>query len=271
MNEVFSTMFKKILIYIYIILFAYILNTIIFVFLPKDSVEFIDESNLSINYKKYNGFYSLNTVSTISKPKEIKKVASLSKYQLKAVYSTTSNGGWAIIQDKSSNESVILSQYEKFNGYTLTKLFNSYIIFEKNLKEFKLELPNDDKVEYKLTNTLPNEIKEEIEFFDGKVRIKRNYLNSYVNNIDKVWNNIAISDVRKGNSIEGFRIDRVNLNSVFGKLGLIKGDIIKSINGTKMDSYAQAFKVYKQINNIGYLSIEVLRNNKIVELNYEID
>ncbi|XPV67452.1 MAG: hypothetical protein ACNI25_09000 [Halarcobacter sp.] len=271
MNSVSNTIYKKLIIYIYIILFAYILNTVLFIFLPKSGVEFVDEDNVSINYKKYSGFYSLSNNSDVAKPKEIKTVATLSKYQLKAVYSTSTNGGWAIIEDKSSHKSIILAQYEKFNAYTLTKLFKTYIVFEKNLKEFKLELPTDEDVKYELTNNLSNNTKEKISFSNGKIKVKRDYLNSYVNDIDKVWNNIAITDVRVGNKIEGFKVDRVNLNSVFGKLGLVKGDVIKSINGTKMNSYADAFKVYNQINNIDYLSIEVLRNNEIVELNYEID
>ena len=48
-------------------------------------------------------------------------------------------------------------------------------------------------------------------------------------------------------------------------------DIIKSVNNSVLESYADAFKVYNNMENTKYLNMEILRNNEIVELNYEID
>ena len=74
-----------------------------------------------------------------------------------------------------------------------------------------------------------------------------------------------------GNKIEGFKIERINKDSAFAKLGLKEGDIIKSVNNSVLESYADAFKVYNNMENTKYLNMEILRNNEIVELNYEID
>ncbi|PLY08331.1 MAG: hypothetical protein C0625_01730 [Arcobacter sp.] len=272
MNINYNTFIEKIIPYAFVILFAYVLTTIFSLFLPKSGVDFSDSSNINLRYQKYDGFYSNVRIDTpkIDKRIETKNIETLSKYELKAVYSTENNGGWAIIQEKTSNKSTIIEQYEKFNEYTLTKLYKNHIIFEKNLKEFKIELPLDKKVSYKVENKTLSGY-ENVIVNEGMVKVKRNYLNSYVNNLEKVWKDIAIKDVRKAGKIDGFIIDNVNKNSVFGKLGLKKNDVIKSINGNKMTSYADAFKVYNQINKIEYLNIEVLRNNEIVELEYEID
>ena len=273
MNINFNILLQKILPFAFVILVAYIMTSLFSLFLPKSGIDFTEDSSSSLVYERYNGFYS--KVSAINTPKidkkiERKSIETLSKYQLKAVYSTTSNGGWAIIEEKSSNKSTILEQFQKFNGYTLTKLFRNFVIFEKDLKEFKIELPNEKEINYEVEKqtVLGN---ENIIVNEDSVRIKRNYLNAYVNDIEKVWKNIAIEDIRKNGKIEGFKIEKVNTNSIFGKLGLVQNDVIKTINGKKITSYSDAFKIYNEINKLEYLTIEVLRNNEIVELNYEID
>ena len=272
MNINFNTFLEKIMPYAFVILFAYVLTSTFSLFLPKNGIDFSDNSNVNLTYQKYDGFYSNVKIDTpkIDKKIKIKAIETLSKYQLKAVYSTASNGGWAIIQEKSSNKSTILEQYEKFSGYTLTKLYKKYIVFEKNLKEFKIELPLDKKVTYKVENktTLGN---QNLIVNEDSMKIERSYLNSYVNNLEKVWKDISIKDIRKAGKIEGFKIDKVNKNSIFGKLGLKKDDVIKGINRKKITSYADAFKIYNEINRLKYLTIEVLRNNEIVELDYEIN
>ncbi len=272
MNSVFNTLFQKFIPYIIVILFAYLISAIIFIFLPKIGIDFKENSSQSISYKKYDGFYSKIKVTNSKKIKKTmveKEISLLSRYKLKAVYSTTSNSGWAIIQDTSS-KTVILEKDQEFKGYTLTKLFKKYIIFEKDLNEYKLELPKNKDINYKIEKKTSRG-NENIIVKNDTIQVKRNFLNAYVKDINKVWKDINIKDLRRNGKIEGFKIQKVSKNSVFEKLGLRKNDIIKSVNGSKIRSYSDAFKIYNAINNIDYLRLEVLRNNEIMELDYEID
>lgn len=274
MNINFNTFFQRFSAYIFAILFAYIISTVIFFFLPKSGVEFTENTDSSVVYKKYDSFYS-KVKTVINKPivnrkVERRNIQTLSRYILKGVYSTQSNAGWIIIEEKSSKKSIILEQNQKLDRYTLTKLYSTYVIFENNSNEYKLELPKEDKLNYEIEKktSIGN---ENIIVNENNVTVKRNYLNSYVNDLNKVWKDIAIKDVRKNGRIEGFKIFKVNKNSVFGKLGLKQNDVIKSVNGKEINSYGDAFKIYNEINSLDYLTFEVLRNNEIVELSYEID
>lgn len=270
-----SNIIKKLLPFVYITLFVYILTTVAFSFLPKSGVEFKEEKNLELIYNKYDAFYSIRT--TERKKEEVKKVVrtsskSLSNYNLKAIYATTSNGGWVIIENKSGTKSHIISVGESLDSYILDRLYKNYVVFEKADKEYRLEIRKEKnsnlKYEYTQEN---NNVEEKVIVNDDNVKVNRTFLNSYVNDIDKVWRNISINEIRRNGKIDGFKIYRVNKNSVFAKLGLKKGDIIKSINNKVLGSYADAFKVYNNINKTKYLNIEILRNNEIMELNYEID
>ena len=120
MNINFNQLIQKILPYSFIFLLAYLINSIAFFYLPKVGVEFKDNNIGNLEYKNYSGFYS--KVQIVQESKEVKEVKSapmenFSKYNLKAVYSTTSNGGWITIEN--GDNSFILSQGENIDGYVL--------------------------------------------------------------------------------------------------------------------------------------------------------
>ena len=43
------------------------------------------------------------------------------------------------------------------------------------------------------------------------------------------------------------------------------------VNDSVLSSYADAFKIYNNIGNTKYINMEILRDNEVVELNYEIN
>ena len=274
MNTNINKLIRKLIPYAFIVLFAYILSTVAFFYLPKSGVDFVQKSSTVLEYRQYNGFYSqIKPAKTVKKTQNrtTRTIQNLSSYTLKGIYSTSSNGGWIIVENKRTKKSHFLSQDEVLDGYLLVRLYKKYVVFEKNSKEYKLDMQQkNENVKYEVTRKVDN-TNENIIVNNDSVKVKRDYLNSYVNNIEKVWNNIAINEIRQNGKIDGFKVENVNKNSVFGKLGLRKGDVIKSINNNVLNSYADAFKVYNNINSTKYLNIEILRDNEIMELNYEID
>ena len=268
MNINFNILIQKLLPYSFIFLLAYLINSLAFFYLPKVGVEFKDNGAGNLEYKNYSGFYSKVQIVEEKKEAKIVPIETFSKYNLKAVYSTTSNGGWITIEN--GDNSYILSKGEDIDGYILSKLFKNHVIFEKSGKEYKLEMKQKDNISYELTEET-DDLKQNIIVKDDLVKVNRNYLNSYVQDIDKVWNNISIKEIKVGDKIEGFKVLEVNQNSVFEKLGLKANDVIKSINNNSLNSYADAFNVYNNIGDTKYLNIEILRNNEVMELNYEIN
>jgi len=273
MNTRFNKLIQKSIPYLFIFLIAYIIATVIFIILPKNGVDYIEKSTSFLEYKKFDGFYSKNSIKVKAKVKKENKdnQKTLVNYNLKAIYSTVSNSGWITIVNKRTQKSYILSQFEDIDGYVLTRLYKDYVIMEKVAKEYRLDIKQANNKLKELVSEIEKDTNINIIEDASNVKIKRSYLNSYINDIDKIWENIQIQEIRKNSKIEGFEVKRIQKNSAFTKLGLKKNDVIKSINNNTLESYEDAFKVYNNINNIKYLNIEVLRNNEIVELNYEID
>lgn len=268
MNINFDLIIQKLLPYFYIFLVAYLLNSLLFFYLPKIGVNYEDISFSNLEYKKYSGFYTNVEIIEEKEQNKNDNIESLSKYNLKAIYSTSSNGGWITIE--KAEKSYILSLGEDIDGYVLKKLFKNYVIFEKLSKEYRVDLKEKEGVSYEIMNTR-TDVKKEIVIKDNSVEIGREYLNSYIKDVDKIWNNIGINEIKVGEQIDGFEISKINKESVFEKIGLKEGDVIKAINNNQLKSYADVFEIYNNIDNTNYLNIEILRNNEKMELNYEID
>jgi general secretion pathway protein C len=117
---------------------------------------------------------------------------------------------------------------------------------------------------------LKKSIKDEINKVDSGYILKKSIINKYTKNFDNIWKEIAIKEIKKDGKIDGFKIGNLSSKSVFKKLGLKIGDIIKSVNNITLTSYAQAFKIYENMDNITNLHIVLERNNKQMELDYEI-
>lgn len=258
---------KLLLPYLYIFLFAYGVNAVLFSYLPKNSIQNKIESKNQINYSTYNTFF--NKAPLIKEEESMKKeYFTVDKIRVKAIYAQKNNEGLAILEDKNTKKSSIITVGQNFKTYTLKKLFNTYIILEKDEKEYKVVLLKlSSNVEYSINK----EKKEELKISQTGISISRVYLNTYMNNLSKVWNNISIKEIKIKNKIKGFQIINITQNSMFDKLGLKKGDVIKRVNKKNIDSSAYAFELYKNINEMEHFSVEVLRNNKMVELNYEIN
>ena len=101
-------------------------------------------------------------------------------------------------------------------------------------------------------------------------KVQKNDISFYRKNPDKIWQDVAISEVVKGKKIAGFRVDRIKKDSKIAQLGLQKGDVIIQANNMKLDSYQAAMDLYKNIDTIDTLELVVLRNNQEKEIIYEI-
>ena len=69
----------------------------------------------------------------------------------------------------------------------------------------------------------------------------------------------------------GYKLIGVHANSVYRKLGLENGDILKSINGTPLKPGDGAAELYRQLRDAGSLTLEVRRRGKMKTLDYRIE
>jgi len=275
LNISYNSIIKNIVLLIFVISLAYIVSSILHILLPKQAPIFMFQKDNTLEYKRYDlkvAFKQKAIVKRVIKKQVVKKqnYQFLSNIVLNAIYDMGETSGFIIVMEKGKPQTFILSLKENFKGYKLSKIFAKYVIFTKNNKEYKLSMIKDNEiVKYEKVQE-EKKIKQNIEVDNDKVSIKRDLVDDYIQNFDKIWNDISISEIKTKNGIDGFKINRVKKRSVFSKLGLKKGDVIKSVNNIKLRSYNDAFKLYKKINKIKVINMVILRDNIEREMIYEI-
>jgi len=71
--------------------------------------------------------------------------------------------------------------------------------------------------------------------------------------------------------LEGFRIYRIKPGSIFLYLGLKNGDVIKSINGERMDSVEKGLQLLQSLRNETSFGMDIERQNNPIEFSYEVE
>lgn len=174
----------------------------------------------------------------------------------------------------------VLSKGDKVKGFALQSATNQYAIFIKQGKTYKISLTktkNSSKMISTASYTPPPQVKKSTsskgEIVDaGKLKIiDKSLVEHFATNLNEVGKNIGIREVKSADGKMQFGISFIRRGSPFAKLGVRRGDIIKSVNGQKIDSYNTAFGVYKNIANITNLTMVIERNKEEMELEYEVN
>jgi len=106
---------------------------------------------------------------------------------------------------------------------------------------------------------------------EGDTRIiQRSVIREYSENPNKIWKNIGLYEVKDNGKLSGFKVRFVRRGSPFEKLGLKRGDIIKSINGEPITDYATPMRMLRSADSIDDLSLTIERNHEEQELKYEV-
>jgi type II secretion system protein C len=245
---------------LFIFLFGLSLGALIwgvgFIFLKKEPIFYVpikkDYSFFSINLT--NVFF--NTFKTTS---VIKAVHTLRGVKLKAIYYNGRNG-FVILEEKGKTAFVDLGKMYK--GYKLTYIGKNYVIFEKNHKNYKLEMEKE-KIKNKFSiKSLKNNFKNT----NQQMKVSKKVFNEYISNFNKIWQNIGIIKTQKG-----YMITYIRPHSIFDKIGLRKGDILLEVNGRRLKNDSDAWDLYKHAKEFDRFEVKILRNNKEKVIEYEVD
>jgi len=215
-------------------------------------------------------------------PKKVEKRApagSIKDIELLGIYSSADT---TVVTVMHKQKTKVLARGEEINGFMLEGAGSNYAIFSKNGKNYRVDLIKGKKGSG--SGSIRNSISgsgsvgnassavegEIVDAGDHKI-VDRSLLSHYAQNMDDIYKNIGITEVKEGNTLKGFKITFVKRGSPFAKLGVRRGDIIKSINGQEINSYNAAFNVYKNIGNVENLTLVIIRGKEEMELEYEIN
>ena len=246
------------------------------IWLPTTGVEYSEEKGPKALYYRVKLSPNEAFAPTATPTAPIEVAGSIKDITLLAIYNASDS---TVVTVEYKRKTKVLAKGEEINGFVLEGAGSNYATFSKDAKTYKVDLQIKTKGNSTINSITPSSADtpsaskpegEVIDAGDHKI-VDKSLVAYYAKNMDDIYKNIGIAEVKKGNVLEGFRVSFIRKGSPFEKLGMKRGDVIKSINGQKIDSYNVAFDIYKNIENINNLTLVIERGKEEMELEYEVN
>lgn len=204
------------------------------------------------------------------------KAGSIKDIQLLAIYNASDV---TVVTVKHKNKTKVLAKGESINGFVLEGAGSNYATFSKNAKTYQVNLLVSTKGEgsIKKASSISSPVTstqkvegEVVDAGDHKI-IDRSLVEHYAKNIGDLEKNIGVKEIKKGKQITGFSISFIRRGTLFEKLGVKRGDVIKAINGQQIDSYNAALNIYKELPEMNNMTLVIQRGKEEMELEYEVN
>lgn len=277
-----ETMKKLIVLSIVLVVIKALWVMVEVLWLPASGVDHLAEKGNKALYYRVKLTPNEAPAPTIKKKEtKLKPAGSIKDIKLLAIYNASDT---TVITIQHKSKTKVLAKGEDINGFVLEGAGSDFALFSKHGKSYEVVLEKiQSRTSKKHTSQGPsqrnlNSQRSKSSVPEGDVTdagdhkiIDKSLFDHYATNMDDIYKNIGISEIKEGKKTKGFRISFVKKDSPFEKLGLQRNDIIKSVNGQAVNSYNAAFGIYKNIQNVENLTLVIERGKEEMELEYEIN
>ena len=105
---------------------------------------------------------------------------------------------------------------------------------------------------------------------ENEFQVSKAEVDTALENMSQLFTQIrAVPHFEGGQSI-GFRLFAIRRGSLFDRIGLKNGDIIRSINGNEMTDPSKAMALLQELRDANNLDVEITRNQQPQKLTYSI-
>jgi general secretion pathway protein C len=105
---------------------------------------------------------------------------------------------------------------------------------------------------------------------EGKYMVDQKEVAASTENMSQILTQArALPYLEQGKTV-GFRLSEIVSGSLYEKIGLQNGDVIRSVNSQEVDDPAKFFQLYQGLKNERNITIDVMRGGQRQTLNYEI-
>jgi len=100
--------------------------------------------------------------------------------------------------------------------------------------------------------------------------VDRKEVDRAINNLNELAMQARLVPAFKDGVAEGFKLFSIRPDSLYSKIGIVNGDVIKRINGFEMNDPAKALEVYTKLKDAPRIDVEIDRNGSILRKTYNV-
>jgi len=101
--------------------------------------------------------------------------------------------------------------------------------------------------------------------------IARSELNSAITNLPDLATKARIVPSFKNGVADGFKLFSIVPDSLYSKIGIQNGDVIRRINGYEMNSADKALEIYQKLRDASHIELEIERRGETLRNAYSIE
>lgn len=105
---------------------------------------------------------------------------------------------------------------------------------------------------------------------DTKYTVRRSLVDKLLQNQGELMRSARVVPHEENGRVVGVKLYGIRKSSLFGKLGLQNGDLLRTINGFDMGSPDSALEAYAKLRSASNLSLAVVRRGTAVTMEYNI-
>lgn len=221
--------------------------------------------NIDINQLVESGFF--RTVSSNAADDSGDSSSAISDFKLMGTVTGPPGIARALVLKKGEKQPGVFKLWKDLYGFTITGIESSKIYLKKNNETFTLNLFDKKAVsssEKPAGTDTPagGVVKKNISRAEMQQKV--------MNDVDNAMQGIQAGPHRVNGQIEGFKLIRVRPYNILYGYGIRSGDIIKRINGKKVDSTEKLFNMWQGMKNESKMVIDVERNGQVITFEVNI-
>jgi general secretion pathway protein C len=105
---------------------------------------------------------------------------------------------------------------------------------------------------------------------DNEYEVQRTEIDRTLSNLNDVAMQARIVPAFKDGVAQGFKLFSIRPDSIYSKIGVQNGDVIRRINGFDLNSPEKALEVYSKLKEANRIDIELERNGSVVRKTYNV-
>ncbi|MGA9521379.1 MAG: type II secretion system protein GspC [Myxococcaceae bacterium] len=105
---------------------------------------------------------------------------------------------------------------------------------------------------------------------ENEYEVPRNEIDKTLSNLNDIAMQARIVPSFKDGVAQGFKLFSIRPDSIYSKIGVQNGDVIKRINGFDLNSPEKALEVYSKLKEANRVDLELERNGSTIRKTYNI-
>jgi len=244
-----------------------------------------EKSSDSLSFEDYQVIVErdlFKTKKTISEKSELnaQDVENLEKTSLKLKLWGTITGDsgmrYAVIEDTNTHKQKLYREGSTVSGgqeAEIKRILRRKVVLNVNGKDEVLEMEDNGKPGgegRKTANYSDFSGQSYLPGGENVVTIDREKINESLENINNLMRQVRVRPYFENGKPGGILLSGIQRNSIFEKMGLASGDIVRAINGSPIRSVDDAIKFYRDLKSASNVSLQIKRRGREKTITYRI-